>query len=65
MRPAVFHVRARQAIRSFPETARLNIGHAIWELQRGMKLTMPLSRPMPAVAPGVQELRIRDDGGAF
>jgi phage-related protein len=33
--------------------------------QRGIKLTMPLSRPMPTVAPGVEELRIRDATGAY
>jgi phage-related protein len=43
----------------------MSVGHAIWELQRGMKLAMPLSRPMPAVAAGVEELRIRDSAGAF
>jgi phage-related protein len=62
---AIFHVRAREAIRGFSEAARMSAGHAIWELQRGIRLTMPLSRPMPAVAPGVEELRIRDAAGAF
>ena len=26
---------------------------------------MPLSRPMPSVAPGVEELRIKDRSGAY
>lgn len=26
---------------------------------------MPLSRPMPAIAPGVEELRIKDRAGAY
>jgi phage-related protein len=64
-RPAILHVRAREAIREFPDSVRMSIGHAIWELQRGIRLAMPLSRPMTAVAPGVEELRIRDAGGAY
>lgn len=29
------------------------------------KLGMPLSRPMPIIAPGVEELRVKDQSGAF
>jgi phage-related protein len=65
LRPAILHIRAREAIREFPDAARLSVGHAIWELQRGMRLGMPLSRPMNAVAPGVEEIRIRDANGAY
>jgi phage-related protein len=43
----------------------MSIGHAIWELQRGFGLTMPLSRPMAAIGPGVHELRVRDVSGAY
>jgi phage-related protein len=32
-------------------------------LQRGFNLGMPLSRPMPVVGPGVEELRLRDESG--
>lgn len=65
VKPAVFHPQARAAIRRFPDAARLGLGQAVWDLQRGVRLGMPLSRPMPTVAPGVEELRIRDVGGAF
>jgi phage-related protein len=65
LKPAILHLRARQAIREFSDSVRMSVGHAIWELQRGIKLTMPLSRPMPTVAPGVEELRIRDATGAY
>jgi len=34
-------------------------------LQKGEKLSMPLSRPMSSVASGVQELRVRDRTGAY
>lgn len=35
------------------------------ELQKGLVLSMPLSRPMKGVAAGVSELRIRDSSGAY
>lgn len=31
------------------------------DLQKGISLGMPLSRPMPVVAPGVRELRVKDE----
>ena len=65
MRAAIFHPAAREAIRSFPEDARRELGKAIFDLQRGEILGMPLSRPMPSVAPGAAELRIRDRSGIY
>ena len=44
---------------------RREFGKAIFDLQKGHKLSMPLARAMPAVAPGVEELRIKDRSGAF
>ncbi|HXX74767.1 MAG TPA: type II toxin-antitoxin system RelE/ParE family toxin [Nitrospiraceae bacterium] len=38
---------------------RKEIGEALRELQKGISLGMPLSRPMPEVASGVHELRVR------
>jgi phage-related protein len=64
-RLAVFHPRARETIRGFPRTAKQSLGEAIWDLQCGVKLRMPQSRPMVVVAPGVEELRIKDASGAF
>ena len=65
MERAVFHPKARDAIRDFPEDVRREFGKAIFDLQKGSKLAMPLSRPMPSVASGVEELRIRDRSGAY
>ena len=65
MEPALFHPKALEAIRSFPKPARREIGEAIFELQKGSRLTMPLSRPMPSVAPGVHEIRVRDSAGIY
>ncbi|PYU10026.1 MAG: hypothetical protein DMG37_21630 [Acidobacteria bacterium] len=65
MRAAIFHPAAREAIRSFPESVRRELGKAIFDLQRGAALGMPLSRPMPSIASGAAELRIRDRSGIY
>ena len=65
MRSAVFHPKARDAIRKFPEDVRREFGKVIFDLQKGENLSMPLSRPMPSVAPGAEELRVKDRSGAY
>ena len=44
---------------------RRELGKIIFDLQKGKKLSMPLSRPMASVAAGVEELRVRDGSGAY
>lgn len=44
----------------FLPMARLQAGMALRRLQRGERLTMPLSRPMPSIGSRCHELRIRD-----
>ena len=44
---------------------RSELGKAIFDLQAGANLTMPLSRSMSSVAAGVNELRIRDRSGIY
>jgi phage-related protein len=65
VRAAIFHVKAIEALRALPEEARREIGKAIRDLQRGLALGMPLSRPMPSVAAGVAELRVNDRAGTY
>jgi len=65
VKTAVFHPKARDAIREFPEDVRRELGKVIFDLQKGKMLSMPLSRPMPSVASGVEELRVRDRAGAY
>ncbi len=65
MRPARFHPGAIDALRAFPEDVRRAFGKAIYDLQSGHTLTMPLSRTMPGLGPGAAELRIRDPGGIY
>ena len=51
--------------KGFPLDVRKELGKAIFELQKGIKLEMPLSRKMTDVFPGVEEIRIKDKSGNF
>jgi len=41
--------------------ARIEAGTALRMLQRGLQLSMPISRPMPSIGPRCAELRIVDE----
>ena len=45
--------------------ARSAFAKAIYDLQLGHHLSMPLSRPMPALGSGAAELRVRDAAGIY
>jgi hypothetical protein len=57
-----FHTKASEFIRVQATSIRRPIGEALRDLQKGVNLGMPLSRPIPMVAPGVHELRVRSEG---
>lgn len=65
MKRAKFHPKARVELQEFPEDVRRELGKAIFDLQRGSKLAMPLSKPMPSIGAGVEELRVKDRNGAY
>lgn len=65
MKSAIFHPKAKEEIREFPEEVRRELGKAIFELQKGINIGMPLSKPIPSVAIGVEELRIKDRSGIY
>ena len=44
----------------FSANARIEAGYLLRRLQQGERLGLPHSRPMPAIARGCHELRIRD-----
>jgi phage-related protein len=52
-------------IREFPKDARVRLGKGLFRLQMGEQIAMPNARPMPAVAPGVSELRVKGEDGIF
>ena len=55
----IFHPQALEFIRGEDPEMRKEIGEALRDLQKGISLGLPLSRPMPEVASGSHELRIR------
>jgi phage-related protein len=65
VKQAVFHPRAIETIRGFPEEVKDELGQCIFLLQQGKSLTMPHSRPMPGVGAGVEELRVRGRDGIY
>ena len=44
----------------FSPTARLEAGFLLRRLQRGDRISMPHSRPMPTIGPRCHELRVND-----
>ena len=45
----------------FSENARIEAGYLLRQLQRGKSLSLPQSRPMPAIGTRCHELRITDE----
>ena len=44
----------------FSSNARIEAGYLLRQIQKGIKLSLPHSRPMPSIGPGCHELRIND-----
>ena len=61
----IFHPKAREAIRDLPDQIKEELGQALFILQQGYKLCMPLARAMPSVAQGIEEMRIRGRDGVY
>lgn len=56
---------ALKDILKFPEDVRADLIDALAQLDTGLKLSMPLSRPMPSIGKGVHELRLKDASGIY
>jgi phage-related protein len=65
VRPIVLHPKAREAIRRFPKEVRICLGRGLFRLQMGERLKMPNSRPMPGIAAGTSELRLKGEDGSY
>ncbi|MFA4874095.1 MAG: type II toxin-antitoxin system RelE/ParE family toxin [bacterium] len=52
-------------ILEFPEEVRSDAADAFARLQEGLRLSMPLSRPMPGIGRGCHELRFRHRSGVY
>ncbi len=57
--------RCEREIEGIPKSVREDLADALARLELGQRLSMPLSRPMPSVGPGVHELRLRDRSGVY
>lgn len=63
LRPIVFLGDALDRLRAFPKAARKETGVQLHKVQLGLD---PADwKPMPSVGPGVREVRVREEGGAF
>jgi phage-related protein len=63
VKPIAFQGGSLDDLRAFPTEARREAGHQLDRVQRGLE---PDDwKPMPSVGPGVREVRVRDDTGAF
>lgn len=65
MKAAEFHPAALTEIKSYPKEIKAQLGELILDLQLGESVSMPNSRPMPSVAPGVSELRVMDSQNQY
>ena len=63
MKPIEFRGSALDDLRGFPVTAMREVGYQLDKVQHGGE---PADwKPMRSVGPGVREIRIRDEAGAF
>jgi phage-related protein len=57
-----FHPKALAFIREQSAPVKREIGEALRDIQKGIQLGLPLSRPMSVVASGAHELRVKGAG---
>ena len=63
MKPLTFLVDSLKRVREFPEDARQDTGYQLDRVQRGMQPDD--FKPMPSIGKGVDEIRVRDETGAY
>jgi phage-related protein len=56
----VFWLKGEVKTPPFSAAARIEAGMLLRRLQRGEKLSLPHSRPLPSIGPTCHELRVRD-----
>jgi len=62
-KPVTFHGDSLDRLRDFPEDARREAGHELYQVQKGLD---PSDwKPMPTIGAGVREIRIRCRIGAY
>ncbi len=63
MNPIVFLGDSLKRLRVFPEDARQDAGYQLDKVQRGQQPDD--FKPMRSIGQGVEEIRVRDDSGAY
>lgn len=63
MKPVVFRGSSRKDIREFPREVQLQVGYQLHRVQEGKEPTD--WKPMGTIGPGVKEIRVKDEQGAF
>lgn len=63
MKPLRFLGDALKHLREFPAQVRQNAGLELYKVQRGQQPTD--FKPMSSIGKGVEEIRIRDESGAY
>jgi len=62
-KPVTFHRDSLDRLRDFPQDARREAGHELYQVQKGLD---PSDwKPIPTIGAGVREIRIRDGIGAY
>ena len=65
MKSIRLHRAIEKILQEWPATVKAELADLFGLLAAGQSIGMPTSRPMPDVAPGVFELRIKDRSGQF
>ena len=59
------HRAVEKTLEDWPVTVKVELADLLGLLSAGHSIGMPASRPMPSVAPGVSELRIKERSGQY
>ncbi len=65
MKPFSIHRAVEKTLEDWPLVVRVELADLLTLLTAGHTIGMPASRPMPSVAPGVHELRIKERSGQY
>src|ERR1700741_3530139 len=63
MKPIAFIGSSLKCLREFPAAAKQDAGYQLDKIQRGGRADD--FKPMPSIGKGAEEIRVRDESGAF
>ena len=55
----------QRELQLLPADVRADLADALARLDVGLRLSMPLARPMPTIGPGAHELRLKERSGQY